>query len=314
VRESPTRWTLGLFLGAAFLIFSAIAWSTIASMWRTEVRDLFDLTFLLFKGFWVLGWLVGVVILGGLTAVVVFGVGSSGTVRRGISVRPLMRSAIEPVNANPLSDGLESPQPLTWTSTIALIAANLVPLAGVLFFGWDLAGVLLLYWAESAVIGVYTVLKIVVVNRLASLVAVPFFAGHFGGFMTMHFFFIYAFFIAGINAVSREGDVRATLLGIFAPLWLPLTGLFISHGVSFAENFVKGGEYRRTTVKDLMTAPYNRIVVMQLALIGGGWIVMLLMRPTPALALLILLKTAVDLSAHQREHAAQPRLSSSSHV
>lgn len=54
----------------------------------------------------------------------------------------------------------------------------------------------------------------------------------------------------------------------------------------------------------LMVAPYNRIVVMQLALIFGGWIVMLLKSPVPALALLILFKTALDFTAHRKEHSA----------
>ena len=51
-----------------------------------------------------------------------------------------------------------------------------------------------------------------------------------------------------------------------------------------------------------MTAPYNRIVVMQITVILGGWIILLLKSPVPALAVLVLLKTAADFSAHQKEH------------
>jgi hypothetical protein len=83
---------------------------------------------------------------------------------------------------------------------------------------------------------------------------------------------------------------------------LPLAGLFISHGISFFDNFLGRREYERATVKELMTAPYSRIVVMQFALIFGGWIVLLLRSPVPALALLIVLKTALDFSAHRKEH------------
>ena len=52
-----------------------------------------------------------------------------------------------------------------------------------LFFGWDLADVMVLFWAESAVVGFYTVLKIAVVGKLMALLVAPFFVGHFGGFM-----------------------------------------------------------------------------------------------------------------------------------
>jgi hypothetical protein len=84
----------------------------------------------------------------------------------------------------------------------------------------------------------------------------------------------------------------------------PLAGLFISHGVSFFDNFLGRREYEGATMKGLMTAPYNRIVVMQLALIFGGWIILLLKSPVPALALLILLKTMLDFTAHRKEHSA----------
>src|SRR5947207_8973953 len=96
-------------------------------------------------------------------------------------------------------------------SGLALIAANLVPLGGVLFFGWDLASVIILYWAESAVIGFYTALKIAVVGKFAALFAVPFFVGHFGGFMALHFLLIYNFFVRGLSPAAAEPGVRAAL-------------------------------------------------------------------------------------------------------
>ena len=51
-----------------------------------------------------------------------------------------------------------------------------------------------------------------------------------------------------------------------------------------------------------MSAPYNRIVVMQLTVIFGGWIIMLLKNPVPALVLLVAIKTVVDFRAHRKEH------------
>ena len=38
-------------------------------------------------------------------------------------------------------------------SLVALVLVNLVPIAGVLFFDWRVFDLLLLYWAESVVIG-----------------------------------------------------------------------------------------------------------------------------------------------------------------
>jgi hypothetical protein len=44
-------------------------------------------------------------------------------------------------------------------STLVLVAANLVPVAGVLLFGWDLGKLMVLFRAESGIIGLYNLLK-----------------------------------------------------------------------------------------------------------------------------------------------------------
>ncbi|MDH3417747.1 MAG: DUF6498-containing protein, partial [Gammaproteobacteria bacterium] len=51
---------------------------------------------------------------------------------------------------------------LSRPSAIVLIVANLVPLFGVLFLGWRVFDVIILYWAENVVIGVINVLRMIV--------------------------------------------------------------------------------------------------------------------------------------------------------
>lgn len=193
------------------------------------------------------------------------------------------------------------PLPLSLESTMALVIANVVPLAGVLFFGWDLGDIMVLYWLESGVIAFYTVLKIAIVGKVAALVAAPFFVGHFGGFMAGHFLLIYALFLRG-NSGGWAPGYAAELSAIFAPIWTSIAALFISHGISSSTNFLGQREYEGATVSGLMAAPYHRVMVMHLTLIVGGWIILLIGMPTGALAVLLMLKTALDLQAHRREH------------
>ncbi|HEY3042582.1 MAG TPA: DUF6498-containing protein [Vicinamibacterales bacterium] len=390
--ELPERrlWPVGLILGAMFAIFAGIAWMMVGRILGSSVRDVFDLMFVLFEGFWLLGWSVAVVILGALTVLLFFysesarlqdgrlvhvprlgplniiveydlarvrnvrlenaggdnvrirfdydgGTNGLGDVMprpdAELAVRTI-RSAVAALRlpsgqaAGPaidVMDVVDAPTPaaaqkvphppplqepdvaspsITSRSGLALIAANLVPLAGVLFFGWDLASVVVLFWAESAVIAFYTVLKMSVVGKFAALLMVPFFVGHFGGFMAGHFLLIYALFVRGATAAGPAPGAREALQSVFSPLWIPLAALFISHGVSFFDNFLGRREYAGTTMNALMVAPYNRIVVMQIALIFGGWIILLLKSPVPALALLILLKMVLDFTAHRKEHGA----------
>jgi len=203
--------------------------------------------------------------------------------------------------------GLNAPPTFTSPSTVALIAANLLPLAGVLLFGWDLAHVMVLYWAESAIIGFYTALRICVVEKLMALAVVPFFVGHFGGFMAVHFIFVYGIFIRSFGSSPTDFGDLEWMGEIFEPLWPALVALAVSHGISFFVNFIGRREYSGETLSTLMTGPYKRLVVMHLTIIFGGWLVMLLDTPAPALALLVVIKTAADLLAHRREHRGLSR-------
>jgi hypothetical protein len=78
--------------------------------------------------------------------------------------------------------------------------------------------------------------------------------------------------------------------------------LVVSHGISFYSNFLGRKEYVGRKAQEQMAEPYKRIIVLHVTIIFGGWFIMLLRSPVPALVLLIALKTAVDLRAHRREH------------
>ncbi len=370
-------WPAGLIVGAMFAIFAGILWGQVANLHPQGLRNVFDLSFMLFEVFWIVGWSVGVVFLGALTVLLLFygesarlangrlvlvprlgplkfigeydlarmrnlrleHSGSADTVRIRFDYGngscglgdSMPRAAAEqliatirgaapasitlPAEAAPVAaaappkpvvpTNLPAPKPLALTSpsALALLAANLVPLAGVLLGQLTLGEVMVLFWSESAIIGFYTALKMAVAGKWAALFAVPFFVGHFGGFMAVHFMFVYGFFLDGFAGGGPEPGARAALTGLFLPLWPALAALFVSHGVSFAVNFLGQREYAGATVQNLMAAPYKRIVVMHLTIIFGGWLAMLLKTPAPALALLIVLKIAADLRAHTREHA-----------
>lgn len=376
--RSRQMWPVGLFLGVVFLVFAGIAWSQITSMRGHEVKSVFDLTFVLFQGFWVLGWSVGVVILGALTVLFLF-YEESARLRDGYLIHvprlgPLRISVeyqlakirnlrLEPAGAHPgdsvqirfdygggsnsLGNAMarpeaetlialireatsrapsveaeeiasapvrrrsEAPSParasappaVTSPSTLALIGANLIPLAGVQFLGWNLSEVMILFWAESAVIGFWNVIKLAIVGKWLALLAAPFFVGHFGGFMAGHFLFIYYLFVRGINAAGPEPGVSAALSDLFVPLWPALAALFVSHGVSFFTNYLGRREYLGMDLKTQMSEPYKRIIVMHITLIIGGFLTMLLQSPEAVLLLLIALKTSADVRAHRKEHA-----------
>jgi len=184
-------------------------------------------------------------------------------------------------------------------STRALIIVNLIPLLGVFFAGWSIGEIMLLFWAESAVIGFYNLLKMWVIGRWSLLMIGPFFVGHYGAFMVVHLLFIYALFQAGMDSVD---PTVSEVLSDFLQLWPALIGLLISHGISYRQNFLGRMEYRNRTINQQMVEPYKRIIVMHVTIIFGGFMAMAFSTPLLALVLLIGLKIIVDVKAHFGEH------------
>ncbi len=211
----------------------------------------------------------------------------------------------KPPTPLPLATEAIESEPLTLASasSIALIVANLIPVAGTVFLDWNLGDVMVLYWAESAVVGFFNLLKIIVIGRWAALFYGPFFVGHFGGFMAVHFLFIYTIFVTGLkDDMSITGDL-SQVQQLFIALWPALAALFISHAYSFFHNFIGRREFQNRNVSDQMGEPYSRIIFMHLVLILGGGLVLVLGQATPVLLIVIGLKIYFDLKGHLKQRA-----------
>ena len=111
------------------------------------------------------------------------------------------------------------PLSLTAPSSLALIVANLLPLFGVMSGHLSLVQVMILFWSESAIIGFFTLLKMGIVGRWKAVIAAPFFAGHYGGFMAVHFIILYSLFGGGMSG-SAEQPALTALAKLYKPLWL----------------------------------------------------------------------------------------------
>jgi hypothetical protein len=202
----------------------------------------------------------------------------------------------------------------TPVSAWVLIAANLVPLFGVLFFGWPLVALLALFWMENVVIGVLNVARMLLADpRDAALWAgkaflVPFFCFHYGMFTMVHGVFVFSIF--GGKKYDVQGfdllDTAARAIADFG-LWLPVAVLVASHLFSYLWNYLYRGEYRRAQLYVLMFSPYVRVMLLHVTLLVGGFLAQLLGSPVWALVLLLGLKTGLDLLAHVKEHSAKKR-------
>ena len=216
-------------------------------------------------------------------------------------------------------------------SLAALIAFNLVPLVGVLFWGWSLMLILVLYWLESGIVGVINVFKIALargtappgtqiriagsnmVGRNVPQVAgclVPFFIVHYGIFWVVHGVFVFTLpLFAGIGRFGgtdlTDGATAfgTTGFGAIDPgaLLLAGIGLAVSHVSSFFLNYIGRREYLRVSPGEQMFSVYGRVVALHLTIIAGGFLIALLGTPVAALAVLVVMKILLDLRLHLRE-------------
>lgn len=205
---------------------------------------------------------------------------------------------------------------------VALVAANVVPLWGVVFWGWDAFYIVLLYWAENLAVGFYNILKIALAEvahpaeHLGKLFLIPFFIIHYGGFTAVHGFFVLMLFKKGEGDILTGGHWPCFLVFVQmllnvigqaysvmpAPMKCALGGLFLSHGVSFVYNYLLKREFATAKPQKLMAGPYARVVVMHFAIIAGAFLTMAIGSPVAILVVLVILKTVIDVTLHLREH------------
>jgi hypothetical protein len=199
---------------------------------------------------------------------------------------------------------------------VLLVAFNLIPLAGVLWFGWDLFSILVLYWLESGVIGVVNVLRIaraegeapsgtsrVTLRGRAGGNAprgclVPFFVLHYGIFWVVHGVFVFlmpVFAVMGGMFSGRRPEVPRTTL-TYEGIVLALVALTAFHLLSYWFDYIGRGEYLRTSPGAQMFRPYGRVVVLHLTILVGAFLLFASGQPILLVALMVVLKTVIDLA------------------
>lgn len=192
-----------------------------------------------------------------------------------------------------------------------LLAVNALPLVGVLLWGWNLWSILILYWLENGIVGLLNVGKMALAQGwggggAAKLVLIPFFLVHYGLFWLVHgVFVLFALpLFANVGSAFIDGDPFPAQLGPNwdAILWAGIA-LAISHVASFGLNYIGRREYLTATPGGQMFAPYARVFVLHLTIILGAFVSIALGNPIGALVVLVVLKTAIDVALHLREHA-----------
>lgn len=204
----------------------------------------------------------------------------------------------------------------------ALVVANAIPLLGLLLFNWSLFSVMFAYWLENVIIGFFTILKIIKaqapnsssmringkpVTGTAKAFIIPFFMMHFGIFTAVHGVFVFGIFgFMSIDpAIETGGIAMPNLIQFmdfsFVGFAIIAVALMVSHGISYQTNFIGKGEYKKISPGAAMMAPYSRVIVLHLILLGSGFLGIFGFNKVTA-SIIVIAKILLDYWLHKKEH------------
>jgi len=183
--------------------------------------------------------------------------------------------------------------------------SNVVAIVLAMVDGWGLGPLMIIYWAQSVIIGFFHFFRILLLRSFCTEgftsngQRVPespagkwstalFFAVHYG-----FFHLVYIIFIVGFATGSGGGGS-----------WFLFTvlGFLFGHGYSFYQN-VKSDLERRPNLGVMMFLPYARILPMHLTIIFGN----MAGSNTVSVLLFSALKTGADYLMHIVEHRVLQR-------
>ena len=214
---------------------------------------------------------------------------------------------------------------MTGVQTCALPICFLLPIWGVLRWDWDVFVLLVVYWLETAIIGIWTIARIgitppgsmgpLLINGRPTnsrFAMTAFFIVHAGMFMGGHLLFLWVIFSDDWSKVVHGPIDFFNVLIVRTGLWIPLLALFVVRGFGFFFRALKPEYIQRVeralwlpvtqppapeNMDKLIALFYARVVIMHVTILFGAVPAKLIGSIAP-LIILVLLKTVVDVVVH----------------
>lgn len=168
---------------------------------------------------------------------------------------------------------------------IALIAANIIPVLGVWFWGWNPTEAFIVYALETLIIGILTICKLLAatlargydewpangsVTKQSGLFFILFFIAHFGLFALIQ-----------TTMFSQSAGITPPGSGLFhfffkwytylnKDILYMLIAFALSYVIRSFIPFIVNNEYKTTPFMLIMFQPYGRIIIQQFTVILGS--------------------------------------------
>ena len=186
-------------------------------------------------------------------------------------------------------------------STITLIVANAVPIAGLIFWNWNIGEILLLFWIEAAIIGIYTLVKVGIVDRLVFVVRGPFAAFAFA-FILFWLLMVTLMISHEVNKIITGVYQKQDYAAIARSLSPAIVAFVISHGVSFVLDFLGKKEYLHFSSEKIAAGFFMHLIPFFAATLIAAFVVSAFGNVIALFLIAILVKLALDIAVHQGDH------------
>ncbi len=193
------------------------------------------------------------------------------------------------------------------------VIGNLVPLIGVLVFGWDLPSIVVMYWIETGVVGLVNVLKIrksmalgqPTVEVDGSIERPIVRAARSGGWgFAFAWLLAYGIFWAILGPFVIQIATGGFYEGASQTGWTGVSAAVIVWGtvslvggqvIAYALGYVIERRYLTVTSLELLRDPFIRIFVILAAITFGGVGIALVGSPVGFVAAMVVAKTIVEI-------------------
>ena len=189
------------------------------------------------------------------------------------------------------------------SSLYVLLLSNLVTIVIAVYQGWAAKEVMLIYWSQSVIIGIFNVRRMLALQNFStdgvkmnnrSVDPTPGTKRGMAFFFALHYGFFHAVYLVFL-LVGNHGETSMNTVAFAACI----LAFVINHGYSYRAN-LESDLARNPNIGTIMFFPYARIIPMHLTIIFGGF---MSGASTFALVLFLLLKTVADVIMHVVEHS-----------
>ncbi|MCI0503977.1 DUF6498-containing protein [Candidatus Micrarchaeota archaeon] len=159
-------------------------------------------------------------------------------------------------------------------SAQVLLAGNALTVIVAIIFGLDPAEIIWVYWLESIVIGMFTVLAFITMglgHKPGPKVGSPAAAYGFAIFFCIHYGMFHGAYALFLSIMPWFIIENPDILGMGITIGI----LALSHGYSFVKNVLgnpAGLAITKENLQRTMMAPYSRIIPMHLTIIFSGFL------------------------------------------